>query len=102
MAEKTSAIESSSENRDPISGAPGSHPVGTGVGSAGGAAAGAAIGGAVGGPAGALVGGALGAVAGGVTGHAIGEGTHPTVEGDLPADVHDSPQASGPKSMLGL
>ena len=31
-------------NRDPITGAPGAHPVGTGVGAAGGGAAGAAIG----------------------------------------------------------
>ena len=31
-------------NRDPITGEPGSHPVGTGVGAAGGAAAGAVVG----------------------------------------------------------
>ena len=30
-------------NRDPISGAPGAHPVGTGVGATGGAVAGAAV-----------------------------------------------------------
>jgi len=67
-------------NRDPITGEPGSHPVGTGLGSAGGAAAGAAIGGAVGGPVGAAVGGVIGAVAGGGAGHAMGEGVNPTVE----------------------
>ncbi|MGZ8901027.1 MAG: glycine zipper family protein, partial [Limisphaerales bacterium] len=39
-------------NRDPITGAPGAHPVGTGVGATGGGAAGAAIGAAVGGPVG--------------------------------------------------
>lgn len=68
-----------SENRDPITGAPGAHPVGTGVGAAGGAAAGAAIG-SVAGPAGTLVGGAIGAVAGGLVGKGVAEGIDPTVE----------------------
>src|SRR5450755_3428207 len=67
-------------NPDPITGEPGSHPVGTGVGSAGGAAAGAAVGAVVGGPVGAVVGGAIGAVAGGEAGHAAGEAIDPTVE----------------------
>lgn len=66
-------------NRDPITGQPGSHPVGTGVGSAGGAAVGAAIG-APFGPIGALIGGAIGAVAGGGAGHAVGERIDPTGE----------------------
>lgn len=67
-------------NRDPLTGEPGSHPVGTGVGAAGGAVAGAAVGAAVGGPVGAVVGGAVGAVAGGAAGHAAGEALDPTVE----------------------
>lgn len=75
-------IKDRDANRDPLTGAPGSHPVGTGVGSAGGAAAGAAVGGAVGGPVGAVVGGAIGAVAGGAAGHAAGEALDPTVEGN--------------------
>jgi len=66
-------------NPDPITGAPGSHPVGTGAGAATGGAAGAAIG-AVGGPAGAMIGGAIGAVAGGFAGKAIAEQIDPTVE----------------------
>lgn len=66
-------------NRDPITGEPGSHPVGTGVGSAGGAAAGAAIG-AAGGPVGMAVGGVVGAIAGGLAGHAVAEGIDPTAE----------------------
>ena len=66
-------------NRDPITGEPGSHPVGTGLGSAGGAAAGAAIG-AIGGPIGALIGGVIGAVAGGAAGHTAGEAVDPTGE----------------------
>ncbi|MHB0971964.1 MAG: hypothetical protein ACYC7A_18125 [Thermoanaerobaculia bacterium] len=69
------------ENRDPITGQPGSHPVGTGVGSAGGAAIGAAIG-APFGPIGFLVGGAIGAVAGGGAGHAVGERMDPTFENE--------------------
>jgi hypothetical protein len=66
-------------NRDPISGAPGAHPVGTGLGAAGGAAAGAALGAAAG-PVGAVVGGAIGAVAGGLAGKGAAEAVNPTVE----------------------
>jgi hypothetical protein len=66
-------------NPDPITGEPGSHPVGTGVGAAGGGAAGAAVG-AVGGPVGAAVGGIIGAVAGGLAGKAAAEAVDPTVE----------------------
>lgn len=67
-------------NRDPISGSPGAHPVGTGAGAAGGAAAGAAIGGAVGGPVGFAAGGVAGAVAGGLAGKGVAEAVNPTVE----------------------
>jgi hypothetical protein len=67
-------------NPDPITGAPGSHPVGTGAGAMGGAAAGAAIGTAVGGPVGFAVGGAVGAVAGGLAGKGVAEQVNPTVE----------------------
>jgi hypothetical protein len=66
-------------NRDPITGAPGSHPVGTGLGAAGGGAAGAAIG-SLGGPVGTVAGAAIGAVAGGLAGKAGGEAVNPTVE----------------------
>ena len=69
-----------SENRDPLSGATGAHPVGTGVGAAlGGAAAGAAVG-TVAGPIGTAVGAAVGAVAGGLFGKGVAEGFDPTVE----------------------
>jgi hypothetical protein len=65
---------------DPISGAPGAHPVGTGVGAmAGGAAAGAAIG-AIAGPVGAVVGVAVGAVVGGLAGKGVAEMADPTAE----------------------
>jgi hypothetical protein len=67
-------------NPDPITGAPGSHPVGTGVGAAiTGAAAGVA-GGALGGPVGAVAGAAIGAVAGGLAGKAVEEQFDPTAE----------------------
>jgi hypothetical protein len=66
-------------NPDPITGEPGSHPVGTGVGAAGGGATGAAIG-AVAGPVGAVVGAAIGAIAGGLAGKGIAEAIDPTAE----------------------
>ena len=66
-------------NRDPITKAPGAHPVGTGVGAAGGATAGAAIG-AVAGPVGAAVGLVAGAVVGGLAGKGVAEKIDPTVE----------------------
>ena len=81
------------DNRDPISGAPGAHPVGTGVGAVGGGATGAAIGAAAGpvgaaagpvgaaaGPVGAVVGAAIGAVAGGLAGKGVAEMIDPTAE----------------------
>ncbi|AFZ11093.1 hypothetical protein Cri9333_0093 [Crinalium epipsammum PCC 9333] len=67
-------------NRDPISGEPGSHPVGTGLGAAGAGAMGAAIGGVVGGPIGAVVGSVIGSVAGGLMGKGAAEAVNPTEE----------------------
>lgn len=68
-------------NRDPITGAPGSHPVGTGIGAAvGGVAAGAAAGTIAAGPVGTLVGAAAGAIAGGLAGKAVAEKIDPTAE----------------------
>jgi hypothetical protein len=83
-------VKDRDSNPDPITGAPGSHPVGTGVGAAtGGSAAtyaGAAIGAAAGGPVGAVVGGVVGAVAGavggGAAGKAVAENIDPTTERD--------------------
>jgi phage tail tape-measure protein len=66
-------------NRDPITGTPGAHPVGTGVGATAAAATGAAIG-AVAGPVGAAVGMVAGAVAGGLAGKGVAEKMDPTVE----------------------
>ena len=67
-------------NPDPITGAPGSHPVGTGLGAAAGGAVAGAAAGAVGGPVGAVAGGAVGAVVGGLAGKGVAEGLNPTVE----------------------
>ncbi len=66
-------------NPDLITGEPGSHPLGTGIGAASGAATGAAIG-AIGGPIGSLIGGAIGAVTGGLVGKGVEERYDPTVE----------------------
>ncbi len=69
-----------SRNPDPITDAPGSHPIETGIGAAvGGAATGMAVGAAAG-PIGAAVGAAVGAVAGGLAGKGVGEWIDPTTE----------------------
>ncbi len=71
------------ENRthpDPITGAPGAHPVGTGIGAIlGGAAAGAATG-TVAGPVGTVIGLAVGAIVGGLAGKGVAESIDPTLE----------------------
>jgi uncharacterized protein YcfJ len=64
------------ENRDAITGEPGSHPVGAGLG----AAAGGAAAGAVAGPIGAGIGAVVGGVAGGLAGKAAAESIDPTAE----------------------
>jgi hypothetical protein len=96
-SDKDRKVETTDENRDPITGAPGSHPVGTGVGATvGGAAGGAALGAAVaaaegaiagtmvGGPVGTAIGTAVGVVAGaiggGYAGKAVAERIDPTAE----------------------
>ena len=67
-------------NEDPITGAPGAHPIGTGLGAAvGGALAGAAVG-TVAGPIGTVAGTIAGGVAGAFGGKAIAENIDPTVE----------------------
>jgi hypothetical protein len=78
MANKNK-IDDNPANRDPLSGAPGSHPVGVGVGTTGGAATGAAIG-AVAGPVGSAIGAVAGGLAGAAAGKAAAEHVNPTVE----------------------
>jgi hypothetical protein len=71
---------SNDTNRDPLSDAPGAHPVGTGIGAMlGGVAAGAAAGTAAG-PVGTFVGLAVGAIAGGLVGKDVAESVDPTAE----------------------
>ena len=67
-------------NRDPLTGAPGAHPIGTGLGAVvGGAAAGAATG-TVAGPVGTIIGAAVGAIVGGLAGKGVAEKIDPTLE----------------------
>src|SRR5438067_804534 len=95
--EHKSKTKTTDENRDPLSGEKGAHPVGTGLGAAvggtaggvalgavGAAIQGAATGTLVGGPVGTAVGAAVGVVAGavggGLAGKAIAETIEPTAE----------------------
>ena len=80
MTDTKKPINDHDANRDPITGEPGAHPVGTGVGAAGAGAAGAAIGAVVGGPVGAIIGAVVGAVGGGLAGKSAAESINPTVE----------------------
>jgi hypothetical protein len=80
---KTGTNRDRDANPDPITGTPGSHPVGTGIGAAGGGAAGAAIGSVVpgvGNVVGGVIGAAVGAVAGGLAGKGVAEAVNPTEE----------------------
>src|SRR5437764_15202417 len=80
-ARNTDETKDRDANPDPITGAPGSHPVATGVGAAAAGAAGAAIGSVVPGVGtaiGGVVGAVVGAVGGGLAGKAVGEAVDPT------------------------
>lgn len=74
------SVKKYNSNPDPLTGAPGAHPVGTGLGAAVGGATVGAVAGAVGGPVGTLVGAAVGAVVGGLTGKSLAEAIDPTAE----------------------
>jgi hypothetical protein len=67
-------------NADPITSAPGSHPIETGIGAAAVGAAGGMAAGAFAGPVGAALGAAVGAVAGGYAGKGLGEMIDPTTD----------------------
>lgn len=67
-------------NPDPVTGEPGSHPVGTGVGATGAGIIGTAVGVAVGGPIGGAIGAVVGSAAGGLLGKSVAETLDPTVE----------------------
>lgn len=74
--------QSRDRNPDPITKAPGSHPIGTGAGALAGGATGAAIG-AAGGPIGSAIGTVAGALIGAAGGKAAGEAVNPTADGAM-------------------
>lgn len=73
-------LDGNDANRDPITGTPGSHPVGTAVGAAAGGIGAGALAGSVAGPVGTVVGAVVGAIAGGLAGKGVAEQIDPTVE----------------------
>lgn len=79
MSDINTIIEDNA-NRDPVTGAPGSHPVGTGIGAALGGAAAGAVTGTVAGPVGTVIGAAVGAVVGGLAGKGLAESIDPSRE----------------------
>jgi phage tail tape-measure protein len=87
-------IDEPGMNPDPLTGAPGAHPVGTGLGAVSGAAAGASIGAAAG-PVGAAVGTVVGAVAGALAGKGAAEAVNPT---ETSARSHDPDLDAAPRS----
>ncbi len=78
------------DNLDPITGAPGAHPVGTGIGAALGGAVAGALTGTAAGPLGTLVGAGLGAIVGGMAGKSVAESIDPTRENAYWRDNHAS------------
>lgn len=94
--EAEEAERARARNEDPLSGAPGAHPLATGAGALLGGVAGAALGAAVAGPVGGVAGLGLatGALAGGLIGKAAGEAVDPTFE-DAYWREHHSTQAHG-------
>jgi hypothetical protein len=81
MSTTTEALElAPQENLDPITGEPGSHPVGTGLGAAGAGLTGAALGTVVAGPVGGAIGGLVGSILGALGGRALAENIDPTAE----------------------
>jgi hypothetical protein len=67
-------------HRDPVTGAPGAHPVGAGVGAAVGGAATGAVLGTLAGPLGSVAGAVVGGVLGGLGGKALAEKLDPTFQ----------------------
>ena len=86
-----------SAHPDPITGEPGAHPVGVGVGALGAGVAGAAIG-SIGGPVGILIGAAIGAVAGGLAGKEVASTEEKPLEEDGDSAM-DEPASTAPAGM---
>ena len=91
MNENTPSIHNEKDtNPDAITGEPGSHPVGTGVGAASAGMTGAMIGTAVGGPVGGVIGAAVGSIIGGYAGKGVAELVDPTTEDAYWRDNHSA------------
>src|SRR5262245_58613137 len=89
-------------NPDPVTDAPGSHPIETAIGAAiGGAASGLAVGTLTAGPLGAVAGAiAGGAVAGGLAGKGVGELIDPTTEDNwVRESLRDEPEQLSEEEM---
>ena len=80
MTQTIDPIVQPTANLDPITGTPGAHPLGTGVGGTLGGVAAAALAGSVAGPVGTVVGMAVGVVLGGLAGKNVAESIDPTAE----------------------
>lgn len=80
METKYVKTDAERRNEDPISGAAGAHPVGTGLGAVAGGIAAGAVTGTIAGPIGTAVGAAVGAIVGGLAGKGVAEMIDPTVE----------------------
>jgi uncharacterized protein (TIGR02271 family) len=90
MTDHKKKMDEPDANLDPLTGEPGAHPVGTGLGAGAAGSIGAVIGGVVGGPVGAVVGATIGAVSGGLLGKSAAEAVDPTVEDAYWRDNHSS------------
>jgi hypothetical protein len=82
-------VDAPDANRDPITGEPGAHPIGTGVGAVVAGTVGTALG-ALGGPVGGVVGAAVGAAVGGLLGKSAAEAFDPTAEEEYWRDNYAS------------
>ena len=92
MKTKTPSTAPDPAHRDPITGEPGTHMLGTSVGAVAVGAVGTALGVAVAGPVGGLVGAAIGPMLGGLAGHEIAETMDPTVSNPNAAEEeHEHP-----------
>jgi len=88
-------------NPDPITDAPGAHPIETGIGATIGGAAGGLVAGVVGGPLGAVVGAiAGGAVVGGLAGKGVGELIDPTAEDEWVRGRAENPERPATEAEL--
>ncbi|MFN2507200.1 MAG: hypothetical protein ABR589_00310 [Chthoniobacterales bacterium] len=93
-----SNTDNANKNPDPVTGEPGSHPIGAAVGAAGGGLTGAAIGAVVGGPAGAAIGAVVGGIAGAYSGKGVAETMNPTVEEQYWRENHPTQPWASPES----